>query len=75
MALLPPPYIGKREDPGDEVALLDWQNNNSAHASRFFVHFLPSPARLRCETFLISRQFNGGREHKATDFFFLLVNL
>ena len=25
---------------------LDWQNNNSAHASRFFVHFFAVIARL-----------------------------
>ena len=28
---------------------LDWQNNNSAHASRFFVHFFDVTAPLRRE--------------------------
>ena len=29
---------------------LDWQNNNFARASRFFVLFFAVVARLRCET-------------------------
>ena len=29
---------------------LDWQNNNSARASRFFVHFLAVVAQLRRES-------------------------
>ena len=29
---------------------LDWQNNNFARASRFFVHFFAVSARLRRET-------------------------
>ena len=43
----------QRERPKREIGL-DWQNNSSARASRFF---------------LISR-FMKGREHKTTTFFF-----
>ena len=43
---------------------LDWQNNNFAHASRFFLHFFAVTVRLRRETFC------GGRKHKITNFFF-----
>ena len=35
----------KRERQG-----LDWQNNNFARASRFFVHFFNVAARLRSES-------------------------
>ena len=40
------------------------QNNNFAHASRFFLHFFAVNVRLRRETFC------GGRKHKITNFFF-----
>ena len=46
----------KRDDDDDgnengKKALgLDWQNNNFARASRFFVHFFTVTARLRRET-------------------------
>ena len=32
-----------------KVVGLDWQNNNSARASRFFVHFFAVTAQLRRE--------------------------
>ena len=44
-----------RNDDGDgsenvtKAIGLDWQNNNFARASRFFVHFFVVPARLRRE--------------------------
>ena len=34
---------------GKKAIGLDWQNNNSARASRFFVHFFAVAARLRRE--------------------------
>ena len=43
---------------------LDWQNNSSACASRFFVHFFEVTAQLPNFTFC------GGREHKTMTFFF-----
>ena len=48
---------------------LDWQNNNFARASRFFVHFVGVIARLRRENALFIT-FCGGRQHKTTTFFF-----
>ena len=44
-----------RNDDGDvnkngkKAIGLDWQNNNVARASRFFVHFFAVTARLRRE--------------------------
>ena len=35
---------------GKKAVELDWQNNNFARASRFFVHFFALFARLRRET-------------------------
>ena len=35
---------------GKKAVGLDWQNNNFARVSRFFVHFFPVTARLRRET-------------------------
>ena len=35
---------------GKKAIGLDWQNNNFARASRFFVHFFAVSARLRRET-------------------------
>ena len=35
---------------GETAIGLDWQNNNFARASRFFVHFLAIVARLRRES-------------------------
>ena len=46
--------LSNDDDDGDkngkETIGLDWQNNNSARASRFFVHFFAVVARLRRET-------------------------
>ena len=63
---------GLSNDDGDvnendkKVIGLDRQNNNSARASRFFVHFFAVTAKLRRENFT----FCGGREPKTTTFFF-----
>ena len=35
---------------GKKATGLDWQNNNFALASRFFIHFFALVARLRRET-------------------------
>ena len=43
---------------------LDWQNNNSAHASRFSVHFFTVTARLRRRVNVPSFTFCGGRMNK-----------
>ena len=40
---------GDISDNGKNAKGIDWQNNNSARASRFFVHFFPVTARLRRE--------------------------
>ena len=34
---------------GNKLICLDWQNNNFAHASRFFVHFFAIIAQLQHE--------------------------
>ena len=49
---------------GKKAIGLDWQNNNSALASRFFVHFLelPSLYLLRRKTSYFT--IYGGWEHK-----------
>ena len=36
-------------DDGNKLIRLDWQNNNFAHASRFFVHFFAIIAQLQHE--------------------------
>ena len=41
---------GDGNENGKKAIVLDWQNNNFARASRFFVHFLAVVARLRHET-------------------------
>ena len=42
------------DDDGNEYGKkalgLDWQNNSSARASRFFVHFFAVAARLQSES-------------------------
>ena len=38
---------GDGNENGKKAMGLDWQNNNFASASRFFVHFLAVVARLR----------------------------
>ena len=41
---------GKGNENGKKPIGLDWQNNNFARASRFFVHFLAVVARLQRES-------------------------
>ena len=41
---------GDGNENGEKPIGLDWQNNNFARASRFFVHFLAVVARLRRES-------------------------
>ena len=41
---------GDGNENGTKAIGFDWQNNNFARASRFFVHFSGVTARLRCET-------------------------
>ena len=41
---------GDGKENSKKAIRLDWQNNNFARASRFFVHFFPVTARLPCET-------------------------
>ena len=48
----------------------DWQNNNSARASRLLYIILPSLHDDDVE--LPNFTFYGGREHKTTIFFFFL---
>ena len=37
---------GDGDENGKKAIGLDWQNNNSARASRFFVHFFAVASRL-----------------------------
>ena len=46
---------GDVNENGTKAICWDWQNNNFARTSRFFVHLLVVTARLRCENALISR--------------------
>ena len=41
---------GDVNENGKKAIGLDWQNNNFARASRFFVHFLAVVARLQRES-------------------------
>ena len=41
---------GGGEEKDKKAIALDWQNNNFARASRFFVHFFAVVAQLRRET-------------------------
>ena len=41
---------GDGNENGKKAIGLDWQNNNFARASRFFVHFLAVVARLQRES-------------------------
>ena len=41
---------GDGNENGKKAIGLDWQNNNFARASRFFVHFSAVVARLQRET-------------------------
>ena len=60
---------GDANENGEKTVGIDWQINNSARASRFFVHFYAVGARLQLETFR-RFAFYGEREHKAAIFFF-----
>ena len=53
---------------GKKAIGLDWQSNNFARASRFFVHFfaLEHDYGVKLPNFIFYR----GREHKTTIFFF-----
>ena len=64
---------GDGNENGKKAIGLDWQNNNSARASRFFVHFFAVVARLRRETPTFT--FYGGREHMYDNDFLFFVNL
>ena len=54
---------------GNKLICLDWQNNNFAHASRFFVHFFAIIAQLQHEK-VFSRT---GTQNN--NFLFLFLNL
>ena len=41
---------GDANENGEKTVGIDWQINNSARASRFFVHFYAVGARLQLET-------------------------
>ena len=43
-------YDGDTNEDGKKAIGLGWQDNNSARASRFFVHFCAVVTRLRRET-------------------------
>ena len=62
------PILECRNKNGKEAIGIDWQTNNSARASRLFLHFFTVTVRLRCETFC------GGRKHNITNFFFFILN-
>ena len=49
---------GDGNESGNKPIGLDWQNNNFARVSRFFVHFFAVVARLRRENaYVISSRF------------------
>ena len=55
---------GDVNENGKKAKGLDWQNNSSARASRFFVHFFAFSA-------MSNFTFCEGREHTTTTFFFV----
>ena len=55
---------GDVNENGKKAKGLDWQNNSSARASRFFVHFFTFSA-------MSNFTFSEGREHTTTTFFFV----
>ena len=59
-----------RNETGNNVIGLNWQNNNSARASRFFVHFSAIVARLQRETACSNFTFCRGREQETTTLLF-----
>ena len=56
---------GDVNENGEKAIGLDWQNNNFARASRFFVHFFTFSAM---PNFTVC---SGGRGHSTTTFFFV----
>ena len=44
---------GDGNENGKKAIELDWQNNNFARASRFFVHFLAVVARFKRESAVV----------------------
>ena len=58
---------GDGNENGKKAIGLDWQNNNFACASRFFVPFFPVMARLQREPSNFT--FCGGRDNKTTTSF------
>ena len=56
-------------EDGKKAISWDWQNNNFARTSRFFVHFFAVSALLRRETAQF-HVFFLGREHETTFYFF-----
>ena len=70
---------GIDNENGNNAIGLDWQNNNSAHASRFIVHFFAFTARLRRKMpNFTSFSFFGGRGEGAwtqdNDLLFFFLN-
>ena len=59
-----------RNETGNNVTGLNWQNNNSARASRFFVHFSAIVARLQRETACSNFTFCRGREQETITLLF-----
>ena len=64
---------GDGKENSKKLIEFNWQNNNSARASRFFVHtyFLAVVARQQREV----PDFPRGREHKTTTFLFFFWTL
>ena len=63
---------GDGDENGKKAIGLDWQNNNSARASRFFVHFFVFASRLTRKGAyfqVLSKTWTQGN-----DFLFLFLN-
>ena len=63
---------GDVNDNGKKSIGFDWQNNNFARASRFFVHFLAAVARLQRENSQFHVLSRTGT--KENNFVFLFLN-
>ena len=61
---------GDGNENGKKAIGLDWQNNNFARASRFFVYFLAVVARLRHATVSVSESAGRVEYVNATQDFF-----
>ena len=59
---------------GKKAIGLDWQNNNFAGASPFFVHFFAVTARLRRENALKFHDLSARMGKQGTNFSFLFLN-